>query len=697
MAEIDRVAASEAVADPRPVGFAGEALARRIAVLLVIACAMSYIGLRAARLSEAYYGNVVDDSLISMQYAKNLVEGHGLVFNVGERVEGYTNFLWVVFLSGLYLLSKALGIGLVPLAVWASVGVSMGVAGLVFFLGRRLWGGDPIPTAVALGLCALDSCYVPWAIQALEGHFLLLWILLTLAIQVARPRYWPVWVGLCMAFVVMTRPDGAIFVFAAFASQAIEVLRRARESRGYEGIRGVIIPWMAAAGVFVLVYGSYFLWRYQYFGYLLPNTFYLKVGGSGFDGWSRGFAYLAGFLGERAYVPLLAAFAIARIGHPLVRTLLVYLLTHCVYVAYVGGDFYPGHRFLLVVVPVIALLVGVVVRDLLSMALSKAGSNHRAAMASRIAVGAASLLALAIVWQTGSVSGPATTEVVRWGDRVEATRKFMLWLKERSGPDDVIALGDIGSAGFYAGLRVVDVYGVVDPVVAHSQVPSLGKGKAGHEKRATDGYVLGKRPRFIKLGYLRGDLHRQGYYLNGEMPPETGAEGIWELDGLADAERFEELASLDLRGSDWQVEGEAFSRRSPGTARPGQQPLVGATPGVVNSFHTSIGDHAIGRMTSPAFPIDGDLLVLRVGGGRDPERLRVSLLVDGVRVLSSTGRNSEVLARTTWDVEPYRGRMAVLEIVDEAVGPWGHILVDEVVQYRRKETAEAGLGSPGAP
>lgn len=47
-------------------------------------------------LSEA---SIVDDAFISCRYARNLAEGHGLVYNVGERVEGYTNFLWTVLVA----------------------------------------------------------------------------------------------------------------------------------------------------------------------------------------------------------------------------------------------------------------------------------------------------------------------------------------------------------------------------------------------------------------------------------------------------------------------------------------------------------------------------------------------------------------------------------------------------------------------
>lgn len=40
-----------------------------------------------------------DDAMISMRYARNLAEGYGLVWNPGERVEGYTNPLWTLWMA----------------------------------------------------------------------------------------------------------------------------------------------------------------------------------------------------------------------------------------------------------------------------------------------------------------------------------------------------------------------------------------------------------------------------------------------------------------------------------------------------------------------------------------------------------------------------------------------------------------------
>jgi hypothetical protein len=93
------------------------------------------------------------------------------------------------------------------------------------------------------------------------------------------------------------------------------------------------------------------------------------------------------------------------------------------------------------------------------------------------------------------------------------------------------------------------------------------------------------------------------------------------------------------------------------------------------------GDAATGTLRSPPFRLEGDELVLRVGGGHDPERLRVSLLIDGVRIFSETGHDTETLTRRSWTIRPYAGREAQLEILDASTDGWGHLLVDEVIQW----------------
>src|SRR5262249_33111589 len=79
---------------------------------------------------------VTDDAFISFVYSRNLAEHGQLVFNLGERVEGYTNFLWTVILAGL------LKVGLAPEIMSRILGTSCAVAtlGVAAVLFRRVRG-----------------------------------------------------------------------------------------------------------------------------------------------------------------------------------------------------------------------------------------------------------------------------------------------------------------------------------------------------------------------------------------------------------------------------------------------------------------------------------------------------------------------------------------------------------------------------
>jgi hypothetical protein len=102
---------------------------------------------------------------------------------------------------------------------------------------------------------------------------------------------------------------------------------------------------------------------------------------------------------------------------------------------------------------------------------------------------------------------------------------------------------EIGHTGYLSETRVIDVCGVLDPVIARRHVKNFGKGQAGHEKIAEPDYIFKKRPTYVGLRVLHGDLYRRGYILNADIPDQT-FEGVWQLDTLPEHGRF-----LDRRGS----------------------------------------------------------------------------------------------------------------------------------------------------
>ena len=77
---------------------------------------------------------LTDDAFISFRYVRNLLEGNGLVFNPGEYVEGYTNFLWILELAAIW---GIFGVRPEHAAPWLSVAYTIGtIAAMLWWVAR---------------------------------------------------------------------------------------------------------------------------------------------------------------------------------------------------------------------------------------------------------------------------------------------------------------------------------------------------------------------------------------------------------------------------------------------------------------------------------------------------------------------------------------------------------------------------------
>jgi fructan beta-fructosidase len=138
----------------------------------------------------------------------------------------------------------------------------------------------------------------------------------------------------------------------------------------------------------------------------------------------------------------------------------------------------------------------------------------------------------------------------------------------------------------------------------------------------------------------------------------------------------------------WTVTGTAFGSGPAEGTLPGQMKVDGFLGhGLVNSF--SGGDASTGTLRSLPFKIERKFIQFLIGGGMHPGQTCMNLLLDGRVVRTATGPNDrpggiERLAWHSWDVSEFIGQSAVLQIVDQATGGWGHINVDQIIQTDRK-------------
>ena len=279
---------------------------------------------------------LTDDAFISFRYVRNLLEGHGLVFNRGERVEGYSNFLWVLELA---LLWGVFGLRPEHAAPWLSVAFTAGTIAAV------LWWVARLPALrhrvlvgwMALGLVCSSATFAVWTsgggLETRQFTFFIVVAVVCLSLY-RESRRALFAVSLSLAAAALTRPEGPLLAVCCFAWYAVQ--RRVDTGRWGD--------WRAAACLavpFVILVAGHYLFRYSYYGEWLPNTYYAKHVRPWYD---MGLRYLwAAALETGLYLLLpLAVVSLAK-GWRRHRCLtyalpLLCIALHMAYVARIGGD-----------------------------------------------------------------------------------------------------------------------------------------------------------------------------------------------------------------------------------------------------------------------------------------------------------------------------------------------------------------------
>jgi len=128
----------------------------------------------------------------------------------------------------------------------------------------------------------------------------------------------------------------------------------------------------------------------------------------------------------------------------------------------------------------------------------------------------------------------------------------------------------------------------------------------------------------------------------------------------------------------WTATGTAFGTGPVSGNLSGQQSVFGYLGNkLVNSFNN--GDASTGTLTSASFTISKNCINFLIGGGNNAGQTCINLIVNGLVVQSTTGRNDEVLKWAGWNVTPWVGQTAQIQIVDNSTGSWGHINIDQIV------------------
>ena len=452
-----------------------------------------------------------DDPFISFRYARNLAAGNGLVYNVGEYVEGYSNFLWTLLMA----IPHALNID--PILFAHLIGTMLLLVSLVMIglIGRRMLKSR-LQTLFLLIVICLNYSFTTSFVNGLETGLvnttILLSFYLTITYLEKTTLYWKtaLLTSLLFAVALLTRLDAVVMLFPLGGFILISILRTQPITNRWKSIAAFVIP---VSTILLL----WFTWRYFYYGELLPNTFYAKV--SLDQSFGRGVQYLATFAISYPliFLPILMITNVRAIK----QNLPLFLLTAIIlawfgYILIIGGD-HLEFRMLAPILPLIYLLY---------LWLANKYSIKKALVLSSL------LLFIPLTYYASFddhgyhrfnylFANPKALEAKiyhpnsSWQKLGEVLGQDLTY-----DPSVVIAVTPAGAIPYYSELTTIDMLGLNDKWVARREVPHMNF--PGHLRIATLSYLLARGthlfiahpvPRFVSepteftIDYVRNYNH----------------------------------------------------------------------------------------------------------------------------------------------------------------------------------------------
>ena len=406
----------------------------------------------------------LDDAYITFRYAQHLAEGYGLVFNIGERVEGFSNPLYTVLLAGVI---RVLAVeDLYRVALVLNIGFMLAALVVLHRAAERRYGARA--ASLAAFLFALTPSVWLWAGAGLETPLVVLSVLgAWSAFPGAERRGSLPWLMFWIMVLIATRVDG--FLLAGTFVVALAATGRHRMALK-----------LFAGGA--LMFCALLMWRELYFGAPWPNTFYAKICGPVVERVATGGRFFRLALSRMNLWPYVVAITVTGIlalrrrgGDSSPRADLIDILVPSVAIAHfvqAGGDDL-GERFLM---PVVVL--GVV-------------------------LGSAAIVRLRRGWvvPAGVLAVLLTMSPLVRDPRFKVRQDKYDFLVElgvflRTEGSRSVAVEAAGKPAFFGQLETIDMLGLTDWHIARTPARSSRPGHCRFDPE----YVLARRPDLIATG-----------------------------------------------------------------------------------------------------------------------------------------------------------------------------------------------------
>jgi len=478
------------------------------------------------------YFSLFDDGMISMRYAKNLVAGNGLVMNPGERVEGYTNPLWTIYMALIHLLPVARSKICLLIQI---TGIVLLVLNLFMVMKiARLISGNSFQ--VSSGAMILTAFYLPlinWSLQGMEVSLITLIVSIAVwgVIRCLRKKTFPLWLYILLGISTLVRIDMAV----PFLGIWLFLIKVQPEYRKRNILWGL--------SIFAFFMGAQTLFRLFYYGDVLPSTYYLKMTGYPvFFRISRGVVVFVKFIWNLNIVLFLLPFIFLAVKYDNFRGIIAWVFVlQCLYSMYVGGDAWEqwggSNRYISIVIPLFFILFSHAIyktKEMFITILKNLKNAHKGVHSFCVRYCFPFLLILGLI-QFNNNNGPLSLAgfvFINLPSNVSGNKDMVesaLIIRDISTDDARIAVTWAGALPYFSERYTVDILGKTDTFIAHE------------EMRQTSG--LGK---FVY--FYPGHLKYNYEYSIGKMKPDIIVQ-FWENSEEAAPYVINDYRKLDVR--DW--------------------------------------------------------------------------------------------------------------------------------------------------
>lgn len=411
-----------------------------------------------------------DDAYISYRFVENFLNGDGLVFNIGERVEGFTNFGWVIYMIFLGKLS----LNYILISKLTGYLFGLGIIGIIFLIASRLpeFKNKIILILFSVYLTACSQSLAYWAVAGLETTAFAFFALLSLYLYFQKSRLLP----FPILIAVLLRPEGAFIAIILILIECITIRKFPKYTL------------RSAIGALILGL-PYIAFKLYYYGDILPNSFYAKTGFS-MAQLSNGFEYIARFMSHYGFygIPLIFSLVMFRKLSKEFQAVIIFTFVYSVYIMLVGGDVLKVHRFFIPLIGLYALLAVFAVQFIFSK-LNK-----------KIKQPAIILTAILLCGLTYYLPNKFVKDYNRLERHFIDKMSFMAnRIKSQDDTNFSVALPTIGVFSYkLIGHHIIDMLGLTDSTIArHSEEPIEGMVTTWKESKHNSAYILESEPNYI--------------------------------------------------------------------------------------------------------------------------------------------------------------------------------------------------------